>query len=164
MVDEGFFEDERIELLEGVIVEMTPRGARQAVTLQRLTARLDAALGPRADLRVELPFAASETSEPEPYLAVVPPDDYELSHPAQALLVIEIAESPLNIDRRVKAEIYAIAGVPEFWLVDLAQGVIEVRTEPADDGYGQLQLVRSGERISLCALPDVEIAVSDIVC
>lgn len=163
MVDEGFFEDERIELLDGVIIEMTPQGTSHAGTVQRLTDRLAALLGARASLRVQLPFAASETSEPEPDLAVVAPGDYDLAHPAQALLLIEVAESSLNKDRHVKAGIYAAACVPEYWLVDLAKGVIEVRTQPTGDGYAQLHSVRQGDRIRLCALPEVEIAVSDII-
>jgi Uma2 family endonuclease len=163
MVDEGFFGDEHIELLDGVIIEMTPQGTRHAATVQRLTDRLAAALGARASLRVQLPFAASETSEPEPDLAVVPPGDYDLSHPAQALLVIEVADSSLSKDRQVKAAIYAAAGIPEYWLVDLATGVIEVRKQPTGDGYAQARSARAGDRVRLRALPDVEIAVSDIV-
>jgi Uma2 family endonuclease len=163
MVDEGFFEDERIELLDGVIIEMTPQGTRHAGTVQRLTDRLAALLGDRASLRVQLPFAASDTSEPEPDLAVVAPGDYDLTHPAQALLVIEVADSSLNKDRHVKAQIYAAAGVPEYWLVDVSTGVIEVRTQPAADGYAQIRSVRAGDRIVPCAWPDLEIAVSDIV-
>jgi len=163
MAEEGFFEDERLELLDGVILEVTPQGTRHAATVQRLTDRLAAALGSRASLRVQLPFAASETSEPEPDVAVVQIGDYDRAHPGQALLVIEVAESSLEKDRGVKARIYAAAGVPEYWLVDVVSATIEVRTRPAGDEYSQIRTVRAGERVSLSAMRDVVIEVADIV-
>jgi Uma2 family endonuclease len=163
LVDEGFFLHERIELLDGVIVEMTPQGTRHAGTIQLLTDRLAAALGARASLRVQLPFAASETSAPEPDLLVVPPADYRRSHPTRAWLIIEVAESTLKKDRQVKVGIYAAAAVPEYWLVDLGAGVIEVRTQPINDTYADVRVVRPGDRIRLQAFPDVELAVSDVI-
>ena len=163
LVDEGFFLDECIELLDGVIVEMTPQGTRHAGTIQLLTDRLAAALGLRASLRVQLPFAASETSEPEPDLLVVAPGDYTRSHPTKAWMAIEVSESTLRKDRRVKAGIYAAAGVPEYWLIDLVGSVIEVRTQPAGDTYADLRVARSADRIRLQSFPDVELAVSDIL-
>ena len=163
MAAEGLFRDQRVELLDGVIVEMTPQGTRHAATVQRLTERLAAAIGDRAGLRVQLPFAASERSQPEPDAAVVPLGDYDLSHPSQALLVAEVAESSLEKDRRVKAAIYAAVGVPEYWLVDVLAGVIEVRTRPTGEDYAEVRMARPGERLRLVALPEVEIAVADIV-
>lgn len=163
LADAGFFQDERVELLDGAIVEMTPQGTRHAGTIQMLTDGLAAALGSRASLRVQLPFAAADTSEPEPDLLVVPPGDYTRSHPTKAWLIIEVAGSTLKKDRRVKSAIYAAAGVPEYWLVDLVAGVIEVRTHPAGDVYAEVRSGRPGDRIRLQAFPDVELAVSDII-
>lgn len=164
LVELGCFgEDEKVELLEGVIVQMTPQGLEHAAAIESLTHRLVLALATRARVRVQLPFAASDISEPEPDLAVVPPGDPRLSHPEQALLLIEVADSSLSKDRRVKTRIYAAAGVPEYWVVDVAGRTIEVRTEPGVDGYRQARIARPGETIRLRAFPDVEIAVSDVL-
>jgi Uma2 family endonuclease len=164
LVEEGFFdEDEKIELLEGVIVQMTPQGLGHAASIEELTHLLVLALATRARVRVQLPFAASDVSEPEPDVAVVPPADPRRSHPESAFLLIEVAESSLGKDRRVKTRIYATAGVPEYWVVDVSGRSIEVRTDPGDGVYRQVRVVRPGEAIRLQAFPDVEIAVSDVV-
>jgi Uma2 family endonuclease len=164
LVQAGFFEqDDKIELLEGVIVQMTPQGLGHAAAIERLTQLLVLALAPRARVRVQLPYAASEISEPEPDLAVVPPGEPEQSHPDRALLLIEVAESSLNKDRRVKTRIYAASGVPEYWVVDVSGRTVEVRTDPGDEAYRQVRVARPGDTISLRAFPDVEIAVSDVI-
>jgi Uma2 family endonuclease len=164
MVDEGFFqEDERIELLDGVIVEMTPQGTRHAVVIERLSHLLFAAVGGRARVRIQLPFAASEVSLPEPDVAVVQGGDYELAHPSQARLIVEVAESSLSKDRLVKARVYATAGVTEYWVIDIVAKTIEVCSDPVDGQYKQIRAARPGEVIRLLAFPDVEIAVSDVV-
>ncbi len=164
MVDEGFFdEEEKIELLDGVIVEMTRQGPRHASTVQRLTHLLVLTLDPRAEVRVQLPFAASDVSEPGPDVAVVPTGGHERAHPEEAMLLIEVSESSLSKDRRVKARIYAEAGTPEYWIVDVTAGAIEVRTEPGAGGYRRVRVAQPGETIRLQAFPDVEIAVSDVV-
>ncbi len=77
--------------------------------------------------------------------------------------LIEVSDSSLSKDRRVKTRIYAAAAVPEYWVVDVNAGTIEVRTQPRGDGYGQLRIARPGQTIRLQAFPDVEIAVSDVV-
>jgi Uma2 family endonuclease len=163
MVGQGFFETEKVELLDGVIVEMSPQGTRHAATVQRLNPLFVLALRGRAAVRVQSPFVASDISEPEPDIAIVPPGDYDASHPSQAFLLVEVAESSINRDRRVKTRVYAAAGVPEYWLVDVASGTIEIRTQPTAGGYSQVRIARSGESIRLQAFPDVEIAVSDVV-
>ncbi len=164
LVEEGYFdEDDKIELLDGVIVEMTRQGARHAATIQRLTHLLVFAVGDRAAVRIQIPFAASDISEPDPDVAVVPRGDDDRAHPPQALLLIEVAETSLAKDRRVKTRIYATNGAPEYWLIDVAAGAIEVRTRPVREGYGEVRIARPGETIRLQAFPDVEIAVSDVV-
>jgi Uma2 family endonuclease len=163
MVGQGFFEAEKVELLDGVLVEMNPQGTRHAATVQRLNPLFVRALTGRADVRVQSPFVASDISEPEPDIAIVPPGDYDATHPSQAFLLVEVAESSVNKDRRVKTRVYAAAGVPEYWLVDVATGTIEVRTQPAAAGYTQVRIARPGESIRLQSFPDVEIVVSDVV-
>ncbi|HEU5058376.1 MAG TPA: Uma2 family endonuclease [Kofleriaceae bacterium] len=133
LVELGVFdEDEKIELLLGALVAMSPQGADHGYVMERLTKLLIDALGDRGRLRPQAPFAASELSEPEPDLAVYPPAPYVRAHPDRALLIIEIANSSLRKDRGIKAEIYAEAEVPEYWIVDLVHVAVEVRTAPAN--------------------------------
>jgi Uma2 family endonuclease len=162
--EEGFFdEDDRVELLEGVIVQMSPRGTRHDAAIERLNRLFVLALDQRAAVRPQLAYAASDISEPEPDLAVVPPGDHDREHPSEAFLLVEVADSSLSKDRRIKTRIYAAAAVPEYWVVDVNAGTIEVRTEPGSDGYGDLRVARPGETIRLQAFPDLEIAVSDVL-
>jgi Uma2 family endonuclease len=163
MVAAGSFEDERVELLEGMIVEMSPQHPPHASTVQRLDKVLQRALADRSEIRVQLSFAAGEDSMPEPDVAVVPPGDYDDAHPAAAFLIVEVADSSLRKDRRLKSEIYAQARVPEYWVVNLADGLIEVYTEPSGSTYSRMTPARRGERIRLVAFTDVEIAVGDIL-
>ena len=162
MVAAGLFEDERVELLEGVIVEMSPQSPPHAAAIQRLDRLLQRLIGDRASVRVQMPFAAGDLSLPEPDVAVVPLGDYETSHPARALLVIEVADSSLRKDRRLKVEIYARAGVPEYWVVGLS-GLVEVCTEPVEGAYRRVTPARRGDRIRPAAFPDIEIAIDDIL-
>lgn len=159
----GRFEDERVELLSGMLVTMTPPGPRHASAVDRLTRLLVQAAGERAIVRVQNPLALSDDSEPEPDLALVRPGDYSEQHPGQAWLVIEVAESSQNKDRRIKAPLYAAAGVQEYWLVDVVARQVEVFREPTAHGYASVSRHLPGESVTLEALPGVEIAVSDIM-
>lgn len=163
LVHEGLFGDERIELLGGVIVEMSPQDPRHSATVERLGRELQRAVDTRASVRVQLPFAASADSLPEPDIAVVPLIDYDDAHPDRAFLLAEVASSSLRKDRSLKADLYARAGVPEYWIVDLAERQIEIRTVPQDGIYTRLQIARPGDVIRSAALDGVEIAVSDFL-
>jgi Uma2 family endonuclease len=163
MVDEGLFVDERIELLRGVIVEKSPQGARHAATLQRLNSRLVAALAGLAEIRIQLPLAVSDDSLPEPDLAAVVPGEADRAHPTTAFLVVEVAETSLNKDRRVKAELYARANIPEYWIIDITGTLIEVHADPTDGRYSSVTPYRRGDAFRLRAFPAVEIRVADIV-
>jgi Uma2 family endonuclease len=107
-------------------------------------------------------YAASDDSEPLPDLSVVPPGNYDAAHPRTIWLVIEVSRSSLRKDRRIKAELYAECAVPEYWIVDLVHGAIEVRTAPRDGTYETVQTYRRGERIRTTRL-DIEIAVDDVL-
>jgi Uma2 family endonuclease len=162
LVSEGAFDDERIELLGGVIVEMSPQVARHEAAIEALTRVLTIALGNRARVRSQLSFAASADSLPEPDVAVVPQADGR-ARPSSAHLVVEVSDSSLRKDRRLKASIYAAAGVPEYWIVNLIDNLVEVYTEPSGTGYSRVAKSHAGDRISLGAFPDVEISVGDIL-
>jgi len=165
MVEMGMFVDERIELLHGVLVEMSPQGTRHAEAVARANERLLLALQGRARIRPQLPLAQGEWSEPEPDLAVVPTADYSDAHPDAALLAVEVADSSRQKDRTVKAPLYASTGVFEYWLVDLVDDVIDVFTSPLpEEGrYAKRQRYARGEHISLHAFPDVRVAVDAIL-
>lgn len=163
MVEEGAFGDERLELLEGLIVEMSPQGPPHAATIQRLTSLLVPAVTGRAEVRVQLPLAVSEHSLPEPDVAVIAPGDYDRAHPTSAFLVVEVAESSLNKDRLVKADLYARAQIPEYWLVDLANRIVEVHGDPVGGRYSRVAPARPGDAVRLRAFPDVEVRIADVV-
>lgn len=163
MVEEGFFGAERVELVEGLIVEMSPQGARHAATIQRLTTRLVPMLLGRAEIRVQAPLAVSDHSLPEPDLAAVVPGDADQAHPKTAFLVVEVSEASLNKDRLVKASLYAGAEIPEYWIVDIVAAVIEVHSDPVGGRYSRVTPARVGDGLRLRAFPDVELRVSDIL-
>lgn len=162
MCELGMFDDERVELLRGVVVRMSPTSPPHDASIQRLNRLFVRAVGDRGWVRVGGAYAASEDSEPLPDLAVVPPGDYDAAHPRETWLVIEVSWSSLRKDRRIKADIYAESGVPEYWIVDLVHGAIEVRTSPCDGTYETVRTYHRGERIRTERL-DIEIAVDAVL-
>ncbi len=164
MVNLGMFEDERVELLHGVLVTMSPQGGRHAGITAWLHQRLIRALDGSYDVRGHSPFAASDDSEPEPDISVSLRSPGAFEHPVTALLLIEIADSSLSKDRRVKSGIYAAAGVPEYWILDISgdELAVEVRTEPAADGYGASETYLRGQVLRPNQLPTVAIAIAEI--
>lgn len=162
LVSDGLFDDERVELLGGVIVEMSPQDPRHAATIERLDRAIRRAIGVQASVRVQLPFVASDDSLPEPDVAVVPLRDYDDAHPDRAFLVAEVASSSLRKDRSLKADLYARAGVPEYWVVNIEERQIEVHALPRDGAYSTITIARSGDSIRLASL-GAAIAVSDVL-
>jgi len=159
----GAFQDERIELLEGALVAMSPIGAPHNATVQRLNRLLVLALEGRAAVRCQSSFAALEFSEPEPDFAIVPAADYDLDHPSVAHLIIEVAESSLALDRGKKLRLYANCAVPEYWVVNLPEHCIEVYTQPSPGAYAQVERYERGQSIRLVTFPEVAFAVSDVL-
>lgn len=159
MVQMGLFADEHVELLEGVIVRMSPHGPDHDDAVTRLTRRLVQALGDRAEVRPQCAFATAD-SEPEPDVAVVPPGPYHAAHPSQAILVIEVARSSLAKDRGPKARIYAAAGVPEYWVVNLEERQLEIHRDAREGTYTRIEILRAGQTVRLDAFPDVELDVA----
>lgn len=163
MVALGLFEDERVELLRGVIVAMAPNDPPHASPVQRLTKRLVLALGDRAEVRVQLPIIAVDDSEPEPDLAVVPPGDYALGHPDRAYLVIEVADSSLRKDRLLKGPLYAASGFEEYWIVNVPEQVVEIHRGPSAGGWSRVTRHGRDETVGVEAFPDVALAVATFV-
>src|SRR5262249_1907259 len=139
LVDEGLFENERVELIRGIVVEMAPIGSRHADPIDVLTRHFVRAVGDRAVVRVQQPFAVSDDSEPEPDLALVPPGRYMAAQPNTAFLIIEVADASLDHDRETKAPLYASSGVPEYWIVDVNARQIEVHDRVAGGRYGRMR-------------------------
>ena len=159
----GAFRDERIELLDGALVPMSPIGPPHSSAVQKLMELLLPALLGRATVRAQSPFAAHELSEPEPDIAVVPRGDYASAHPDQAYLIIEVADSSLASDRGAKLATYALSGVPEYWIVNLPERCIEVHTAPLGRAYSAIARIERGQTLRPQRFPDVEIAVSDVI-
>jgi len=134
MAEAGLFEGRRVELLDGEVIAMTPQGSRHAAAVARINRVLLTALGDQVSLRPQLPLILDERSEPEPDIAVCRRDarDYASEHPgpADTLLVIEVADTSLDYDRRRKARAYATAGIPAFWIVNLPDRCLESFADP----------------------------------
>jgi Uma2 family endonuclease len=130
--------------------------------IHRLAKRFFALVGDRANVRIQVPLALSEDSEPEPDVAIVPAGDYSQGHPVTALLVVEGSDSTLRKDRGLKAELYAAAGIPEYWLVDLEANVVEVRSQPEGGRYHQVTEHSSG-LLELRLLPGVQVLISELL-
>jgi len=174
LIEIGFFaEDERVELIEGVLHRMSPKGPRHAECLEQLDDRLSEALGGRARVRTQDPITIpSSSSEPEPDLIVFQPWEggYPARHPLpeEVLLVVEVADSSLREDRGVKLRVYAAAGIEEYWVINLVDDQVEVYRQPATlpDGtgiYNQRTVHGAGDTIAPLHFPDCKIDVAPLL-
>ena len=168
MAESGILrEDDRVELIDGEIIAMAPIGPGHAATVEDLGDRLRAVLPASARLRSQNPVHLGLRAEPDPDLVIVKrrEDGYRTEHPqpADVLLLIEVADSSLVYDRQTKAPMYARAGIPELWIVNLIDRAIEVYRDPSPVGYQTVTVARRGEDLQPLAFPDVSIAVSDVL-
>jgi hypothetical protein len=168
MTDTGILSpDDRVELIDGVIAEMSPPGSRHAASVARGTRLFSAQLADVAHLRVQLPVRLGQRDEPEPDLALVQPKpgDYADAHPGpeDVLLVIEVSDSTLEGDRGVKMQRYALFGLPEAWVIDLVHNVLLVHTDPGPEGYRNVRMLRPGEQVAPAAFPDRPVAVDALL-
>ena len=168
MVEAGILsEDDRVELLEGEIVEMPPIGSRHASSVDRLNRLFSQRVGDRALVRVQNPVRLGPRTEPQPDLALLRPrpDYYAQAHPGpeDVFLVVEVGETSADFDREVKIPLYARAGISEVWLLDLGGGHVEVYRGPTVQGYREVRRVQRGQRLAPEALPDLDLAMDDIL-
>ncbi|HEX6904043.1 MAG TPA: Uma2 family endonuclease [Thermoanaerobaculia bacterium] len=164
LVEEDFFApDARIELIHGRLVEMAPQTTFHAVGVNRVQVALGRVFRESFAVRVQLPLAIDPDSEPEPDVAVVPgePEDYSFSHPTSAVLVVEVSESSMKIDRE-KAEIYARAGIPEYWILDLRRRQLEVHRNPENGTYASKTVLREPGFVSPLGRNE-RIAIADLL-
>lgn len=160
-------EDDRVELIEGEIVELSPIGSRHQACVNRLTAILVQFAAQNYVVSVQGPVRLDENSEPQPDLALLKssPDFYAEAHPTpdDVLVLIEVSETSAAYDREVKLPLYAGHGIEETWIVDLEAGTVEVNSEPASGGYGRTTTKRRGEIVRSIALPELSMRVEDVL-
>lgn len=155
-------EDDRVELLDGRLIDMPPIGPPHSHSVDDLvelfTSRLYAGDSPVARVRVQSPIQLDDYSLPEPDLVLYDPEinrDHH-PHPQDIYLTVEVADTTVEYDRQVKADRYAAAGIPEYWFVDLPEEAVDVFRQPESDGFAERSRYRRGDAISVSALPEVE--------
>jgi len=158
--------DERVELLEGMVVAMPPQSPQHATAVQFVANFLQRTLGADIAVRVQMPFLAGGRSVPEPDIAVVPGRlvDYRTRHPASALLVVEVADWSLSQDRLTKAAIYAAAGVPDYWVIDLRGGLVVCFASPRRRAmrYVSRSECRGSQQLPLASFPGARIEAGEL--
>jgi len=174
LIEEGVFQPgERLELLAGQLVVREPQGTPHATGIRLLTRALREVFAEdRWIVDMQLPVALDEESEPEPDVTVTAgnPRDFLPSHPARPVLVVEVAEASLALDREEKGSLYARARVPEYWILNLRDRVLEVYREPHPDpssphgwAYRSRQNLAAGEHVTPSAAPTARIAVTNLM-
>jgi len=160
-------EDDRVELIDGEIVQMSPIGRRHAASVNRLNQLFSRHLGTSALVSIQNPVRLDQHSEPEPDVALLRPrsDYYASGHPgpSDVLLIIEVAETSVDFDREVKIPRYAEAGIPEVWLVDLSADAIDIHRSPTAAAYVQVQTVSGTDHLAPLALPQLKLSANEII-
>lgn len=158
---------DRVELLEGQLVEMAPIGPRHALAADALVRLLVRAVPDWVWVRAGNPITLDGGSEPQPDVALVrnPWRGYPQAHPTpeDAMLLVEVADSSRDIDIGAKRELYAHAGIAEFWIVDLTRDVVVVCREPDGERYRSVSEIAPPGLLEVAALPGVVIAVAALV-
>ena len=173
MIDAGILTSEdHVELIDGEVFAVTPQGSAHATSVSLAHDALRATLRQGAYIRTQLPLGLDVASEPEPDLAIVAGSarDHRDAHPQSALLVIEISDTTLLYDRAVKGSLYARAGVPEYWIINLAETAVEVYRDPvagseANFGWRYQSVERRGPGDFIAPLrsPEARISVDDLL-
>ena len=168
MGEAGIFPpDSRMELIEGEILHIAPIGFNHAGHVARLIHALTPRLDNKAIVNAQNPVQLGDLSEPEPdFLLLRPdPDFYTTRHPvaADVLLLVEVSDSTLRFDRSQKLRLYATHNIPEYWIVNLIDNCLEVYRQPQDGEYLEKTILSKADNLNLCTLPDVRLAVSDIL-
>ena len=162
-----FSEDDRVELIEGEILKMSPIGSRHAASVNRLNMQFNNLLGGRAIVSVQNPIVLNDFSEPESDIAILRRRDdfYAQAHPtaADALLIIEIADTSVEYDHDIKLPAYARSAVPEVWIVDLPAGTVVVHGHLANGVYRAVSTYQRGDSITPLHFPDLSIEVVGIL-
>ena len=166
-----FASDERVELIAGEIIAMTPQDSRHATAVRLVEDALRSVFGAGYDVRSQLPLDLGLHSQPEPDLAVVSgsPRDYRDTHPTTALLLVEVAGTSLAYDRREKASLYAQAGITDYWIVNLLDGLLEIHRQPGEiveqpfHGYQTIVRYLPSDSVSPLTAPHSTLAIADLL-
>lgn len=135
MAELGFFDGRRVELVEGQVIDMAAMKSPHAAAIDLVDQALKGMFGVEHYIRQQKPFVVSDISEPEPDVAVVPGTvrDYAEAHPTAAALIVEVADTSVSYDRKVKGSLYAEAGVANYWILNLVKRQLEVYRQPLED-------------------------------
>jgi Uma2 family endonuclease len=173
LIESGFFQPgDPVELLGGQLIVAEPQGSYHFAAIQAAEQALRAAFGQGWQVRGQGPLALDEESEPEPDVAVVPGSfrDYVARHPSRPVLVIEVSESSLALDREHKGSLYARAGIADYWIVNLVDRVLEVYREPSPGPaasfgwrYRSIEVLGSVATVSPLASSGATIRVADLL-
>ncbi|MBI4263507.1 MAG: Uma2 family endonuclease [Acidobacteria bacterium] len=173
MIEAGVLNPEdRVELIGGEILTVTPQSSVHATCVSLVQEAMRSVFGRDAHVRVQLPLALGAESEPEPDVAVVTGSarDYRDAHPQSALLVVEVADTTLAYDRGTKGSLYARAGVPDYWIVNLTESILETHRDPTSHSaarfgwhYRPASRFDSGETVEPLSRPGARIPVSDLL-
>ena len=155
-------EDDRVELIDGDLIDMAPIGQDHAATVNGLNHLLVMACGDRAIVSVQNPARLDRFSEPQPDVTLFRPraDNYRTGArpgPADVLLLVEVADSSLRYDRAVKLPLYARAGIGEVWIVDLRRRVVDVHRTPVGDGYATVETHLPDATVTLALAPEIRV-------
>ena len=160
-------EDDRVELIDGQVVEMTPIGPRHGGCVKQLARLLYRCAGDAVILGIQDPLILGRHAEPQPDIAVLKPrpEGYRTRHPTanDVMLVIEVADTSVAYDSSVKIPLYAAAGVPEAWLVDLRSERIAAYRNPTGGSYAEVKSLSRGTTITALKLPQVTLSVDQIL-
>jgi Uma2 family endonuclease len=158
-------EDDRVELLDGIVVTMPPIRSRHAWCVFRITELFHAQWGGSLIVWVQSPIVLGDESEPTPDITILRGDVNTDALPtgSDVLLLVEVADPSGGYERSTKGRLYASFGIPEYWIVDLAADRIDVFREPRRDGYGVAQTIRRGESISAVTVSGIQFSVDEIL-
>jgi Uma2 family endonuclease len=169
----GVFDDMRVELIEGRIIEMPPQSNLHALTIKLVEDALNAAFGNAFWVRVQMPLDLRPRSTPDPDLSVIagaPRTHTGLANPTAALLVVEVSDSSLSYDRADKASLYAVSGIADYWIVNLVDRAVEIHHDPQPDAsaphgasYASVTTLSAPDVVSPLAAPAAQIAVADLL-
>jgi hypothetical protein len=158
---------ERVELIDGEIIQMSPIGYRHGVCIDRMHTLFVKKFGEQAVVSSQNPIRLNKWTEPQPDLVVFKPraDFYakKRKRPEDVLFVVEVADSTLRYDQKIKLPQYAIAGIPEYWIADLKNDVLHVYRDPAGESYNTVDALHPSEFVCPLAFPDVRFQIDDVL-
>lgn len=168
MIENGVFdEDDKVELLNGAIVEKMPKGPKHSAITNKTAKLFFRVFDALATVRVQDPIILDDYSEPEPdiIVAILREDEYETAHPRpeEIHLVLEVSDSTIGYDRNTKGDAYARAGIRQYLMLNVQEKTLEDYREPSADGFQSKQTLRAGQEFNLVAFPEITLNVSDFL-